>query len=89
MTERYSGRGAVDIVIVRLRQKLAVPDFMKAVLCSSFAQKAFLGMSRGVALSHLGATAVASLPVPLPPLAEQKRIVSKLQELLPLCEKLK
>lgn len=27
--------------------------------------------------------------IPLPPLAEQKRIVAKLEEILPLCEKLK
>ena len=27
--------------------------------------------------------------IPLPPLAEQKHIVAKLEELLPLCERLK
>lgn len=32
---------------------------------------------------------VLLLPIPLPPLAEQKRIVEKLEQLLPLCERLK
>lgn len=37
----------------------------------------------------LNTTSINNLLVPLPPLAEQKRIVKKIEELLPLCEKLK
>ena len=32
---------------------------------------------------------IVKVLIPLPPLAEQKRIVAKLEEILPLCEKLK
>lgn len=32
---------------------------------------------------------VSNTLIPLPPLAEQKRIVAKLEEFLPLCERLK
>lgn len=39
--------------------------------------------------TELGAGTVKALFLPLPPLAEQKRIVAKIEELLPLCEKLK
>lgn len=43
----------------------------------------------GTTIMHLTGQALEKLCVPLPPLAEQKRIVAKLNEMLPLCEGLK
>ena len=43
----------------------------------------------GVKMPRVGTETMVKLVVPLPPLAEQKRIVAKLEEILPLCDKLK
>lgn len=40
-------------------------------------------------IKNVSLKAMRMFPIPLPPLAEQKRIVAKLEELLPLCERLK
>ena len=47
-----------------------------------------LGMvnGKGIAIQGLSANALHSIVVPFPPLAEQKRIVEKLDKLLPLCD---
>lgn len=42
----------------------------------------------GVALTHFNTKSVATMPLPLPPLAEQQRIVAKVDELMALCDKL-
>lgn len=44
---------------------------------------------RGIGLQGLSSKALHVIRVPLPPLAEQKRIVAKIEELLPLCDQLK
>lgn len=44
---------------------------------------------KGVGVKHINVADVCGLPIPLPPFNEQKRIVAKLEELLPLCERLK
>lgn len=43
---------------------------------------------KGVGISNMAGKALASIPIPLPPLAEQKRIVAKVEELMALCDRL-
>ena len=46
-------------------------------------------MSSRVKMPKINQTELIKVLLPLPPLAEQKRIVARLEELLPLCERLK
>ena len=45
--------------------------------------------AKGTTMPGLSSVTLHNMMIPLPPLAEQKRIVAKLEELLPLCERLK
>lgn len=42
----------------------------------------------GTTIKNVSLATMRSFPIPLPPLAEQKRIVAAIEKLLPLCEKL-
>lgn len=43
---------------------------------------------KGVGISNMSGKALSSIPLPLPPLAEQHRIVAKVDELMALCDQL-
>lgn len=43
---------------------------------------------KGVAISSMSGKTLSSIPFPLPPLAEQHRIVAKINELMALCDRL-
>ena len=49
----------------------------------------FIKTGEGGAQPNISKEKIVNALFPLPPLAEQKRIVEKLEQLLPLCEKLK
>ena len=67
-------------VLPKYIQKYLMSDQTIAILTQNY---------KGVGVKHINVAEVCALPIPLPPIAEQKRIVAKLGELLPLCEKLK
>ncbi len=62
--------------------------YIPYLLLTDYAQKFYNGNQHGIKNSFR-LDSIALLPVSLPPLAEQKRIVEKLEQLLPLCERLK
>lgn len=63
--------------------------YVECFLHSPLFEKQALSTVAGTAYSALTIIKLKNLIMPLPPLAEQKRIVAKLEEILPLCEKLK
>ncbi len=64
-------------------------DFFFYLLSSPVVFHQFQVSAAGAVVQNLNSDKVAQTVIPLPPLAEQKRIVAKLEELLPLCERLK
>ena len=49
-------------------------------------RKSFIKMGEGGAQPNISKEKIVNYPMPLPPLAEQKRIVAKIEELLPLVD---
>ena len=63
--------------------------YIRMFFSTSYAKGYLSGASVGTTMNNLNHKILSNMPVPLPPLAEQKRIVAKLEEILPLCERLK
>ena len=85
-------KGAIASSLVILRSYLLNEYFIEYLMVYLDSFLFFLEIKKydnGTAQPNLSATNLGKFLLPLPPLAEQKRIVEKIEELLPLCEKLK
>lgn len=89
VSEKLKGYNiAREIAMVPLVQ-YANKEYVLDVISSPYFQDKILGNLRGIAYKGLNLNILSNLLFPLPPLAEQKRIVAKVNKLMQYCENLK
>lgn len=79
----------VSVALLKYSHDCIDEAFLYYLLKSPLVQMQATENTRGVGNKNWVLDAIAKTIVVLPPLAEQKRIVARLKELLPLCERLK
>lgn len=64
------------------------PLYLVYLLNSPYGISCKRKLATGDIIVHISNDKLATIPIPIPPLAEQKRIVAKIEEILPYCEQL-
>ena len=67
----------------------ALSPFLHIIFESQYYRKHIRDLAQGTNINNVKASYITELIIPLPPLAEQKRIVDKLEELLALTERIR
>jgi type I restriction enzyme S subunit len=75
------------VAIIRLAIT-GMGSFVHNVIMSPFFQSFIIGEQTGAGRGGLPKNRMDQIPVPIPPLAEQHRIVAKVDELMALCDEL-
>lgn len=77
-----------SVAVIWLRSCPLAPKFLLIVIDSELTQKPIWAKARGVAIQHLSITDFAKMALPIPPLAEQTRIVAEVERRLSVVEEL-
>jgi type I restriction enzyme S subunit len=67
----------------------AIGTYLKIAVMSEQVQEQLINAATGMTATGIKASKLKEIPVPIPPLAEQHRIVAKVDELMALCDQLK
>ena len=74
--------------VATIKVETVLPEYVYQVILAPITQKV-IQHSKNSTNDNISMDTIKDFLIPLPPLAEQKRIVAKLEEILPLCERLK
>jgi len=66
-----------------------LPEYLVLNLATDYRNGVLENFFTGATIKHLTGRSLGSYPIPIPPLAEQRRIVAKVDELMNLCDRLK
>jgi len=77
-----------DCFTIRLDMELFSRKYLMYLLNSDLMYKELSALLRGMTRLRINTTQLKNLPIPIPPLAEQQRIVAKLDELMRYCDAL-
>jgi len=77
-----------SVAVLWLESCLLYRPFMLMVIRSPFAQGPIWEAAEGMAIKHLSITDFGQMILPVPPLAEQRRIVAKVEQLMALVDEL-
>ena len=73
------------VLILRLLNR-SIDEFVHLAIVSSIVQDAIMSAQVGATKEGLSATKASALLIPIPPLVEQRRIVERVERLMPLVE---
>ena len=77
-----------SVAVLWLRSCHFNKHFLQLAIDCPQTQQSFLAKTEGVAIKHISVVDLGKMVFPLPPLAEQQRIVAKVEELMALCDRL-
>lgn len=92
IVDKISKRLMLSDKVLRLHfTKMIYPFYVLWALRTPFVRNQFGSMATGTSesMKNISQDILKNTVIPLPPIPEQKRIVEELEQLLPLCERLK
>ena len=85
----HLGSNVGKIELLNGKKQYVLEEYVLYYLRSVVGYSELTKYKKATAQESISIDAIRNVIIPLPPFAEQKRIVAKLEELLPLCERLK